>query len=83
MARLTLKDRKVIAKMYAEEESNLAIAVKLNVHPSTIYEELKRGYTGEVDEFNRRVYDPELAQRKVQENARRQGVRKRRPGRRL
>lgn len=83
MARLTLKDRKIIQKMYNAEETNLAIAIKLNVHPSTIYDELKRGYTGEVDEYGRRVYDPELAHRKVQENVKRCGTKKRRPGRRL
>lgn len=77
MARLTLKDRKAISKMYDAEESNLAIAVKVGVHPCTIYEELKRGYTGALDKNGRRAYDPELAQRTVQEHVRRCGVKRR------
>ncbi len=82
MARLTLKDRKIISKMYDAEESNLAIAIKVGVHPGTIYEELKRGFTGEIDKNGRQAYDPDLAQRTVQEHMRRCGVKKRRPGRR-
>ena len=68
MGRLTLKDRRTIAKMYADEESALAIAIKVGVHPSTIYDEINRGYTGKTDQNGRREYDPDLAQKKIQES---------------
>jgi len=41
------------------------IAVEIGVCYVTIYRELKRGDTGEMDELGRRVYDAELAQRKA------------------
>lgn len=73
---LTLKDRKTISKMYLAEESVLAIANKVECHPATIYEELHRGDTGKLDKNQRREYDPELAQRRVQEAIRRRGHRR-------
>lgn len=79
MAILTYSDRKTLAKMYAKEISVLEISRKIGCHPQTIYDELKRGATGELDEAHRPAYDPDLAQRTVQENKRRRG-RKRRAG---
>lgn len=74
---LTLKDRRLIAKMYSAEERVLDIANKVGCHPATIYEELRRGDTGRLDARARKEYDPELAQRSVQEAIRRRGNRKR------
>lgn len=73
---LTLKDRRTIAKMYDDDARVLDIAVKVGCHPSTIYEELRRGATGELDEQQRPRYDPELAQRNMQAAIRRRGNRK-------
>lgn len=76
MARLTMSDRRTLAQMYAEEKSVLEIATKLRCHPQTIYEELKRGATGELDANHRTAYDPELGQKTVQENIHRCGRRR-------
>ena len=77
---LTRKDRQAIARMYARDMRVLDIAVKIGCHPSTIYDELRRGATGELDEREKPCYDPDLAQRNVQESIRRRGNRKRRDG---
>jgi len=77
MARLTMSDRRTLAKMYGEEKSVLEIANKLGCHPQTIYDELKRGATGNLDKNHRQEYDPELAQKTVQENIHRCGRRRR------
>lgn len=77
MARLTMSDRRTLAKMYAEEKSVLEIANKLGCHPQTIYEELKRGATGELDANHRAAYDPELGQKTMQTNIHRCGRRRR------
>ena len=77
MARLTMSDRRTLAKMYAEEKSVLEIATKLGCHPQTIYDELKRGNTGKLDKNHRQAYNPDLAQRTVQANIHRCGRRRR------
>ena len=43
---------------------------------AAIYEELKRGYTGEFDGYARPKYSADLAQETVQENFRRRGNRR-------
>lgn len=73
MARLTMKDRKTLARLYRAETPTIDIAQKLHCSQTTIYNELERGFTGELDEYGRRVYDPAQAHRAVQEAARRQG----------
>ena len=77
MIRLTLKDRKLISKMYNDEASVFSIAVAVGCHIQTIYDDLKRGDTGRLDKNGRREYDPDLAQRTVQANMRRAGAKKR------
>lgn len=77
MARLTMSDRRTLAKMYADEKSVLEIANTLSCHPQTIYDELKRGDNGTLDANHRRAYDPDLAQRTVQANVHRCGRRRR------
>ena len=47
---LTLKDRAELEALYNKGRGVEEIAAKLNVHRSTVYNELKRGDTGEMDE---------------------------------
>ena len=68
------EDRKKIATMYA---AGADIARKIGVSATTIYAELKRGQDGvTLDKNFRPAYDPELAQKRVQENLRRRGRKK-------
>lgn len=72
---LTKADRQRMAEWYLNGERACDIANWLGVHTATIYNELQRGYTGELDKNQRRAYDPELAQRKLQEGFGRRGRR--------
>lgn len=72
---LTFEDRQKIEALHANRVRPLEIAARLGVHTATIYNELKRGYTGERDEAQREVYSAERAQRVVQENFRHRGRR--------
>ena len=68
------EDRQVIAQAWAAYSSVAEIAQKVGVAKKTIYEELRRGQDGEKLDHNQRpAYDPELAQRRFQENLRRRG----------
>ena len=49
------------------------IAEKVGSHVATIYRELPNGYTGTVDEYDRRVYSAEVAQRTFERNIKRRG----------
>lgn len=75
---LTLNERKVIAKRWADGESAVSIAKGLSRSPGTIYAELTRGHTGELDLNSRPTYDPELGQAIYQANLRKRGNRGRR-----
>jgi len=75
---LTLNDRKVIAKRWADGDSAAAIAKGLGFAPGTIYAELARGHTGELDRNSRPQYDPARGQAVYQANLRRRGNRERR-----
>lgn len=70
---LSFKDRKKIEKWYGAGDRPLDIAARLRVHTATIYHELKRGYTGELDQNKRDAYNAELAQQRVQESFKRRG----------
>lgn len=70
---LTLEQRYEIEKLYTAGERVVDIASHLKRSPSAIYEELKRGYTGELDGYARPKYSARLAQIAVQENFRRRG----------
>ena len=72
---LTLEQRREIERMYAEGERVVDIAARLKRSAAAIYEELKRGYTGEFDGYARPKYSADLAQATVQENFRRRGNR--------
>ena len=70
-------DRKTIASMYANGAIAADIARQIGVSATTIYAELKRGQDGvTLDKNFRPAYDPDLAQKRVQENLRRRGRRK-------
>lgn len=60
---LTLEDRKKIREMWDADEKAEVIAVKLGFAVSVIYAELKRGYTGKLNDRYRKEYDPELAEK--------------------
>ena len=80
MARLTFKDRQRFAAMYEAETPIHAAAAKLGCSPQTLYAELYRGSTGGYDERGRKIYDPTLGQRRVQEHLR-EGAAKRKAAR--
>ncbi|WP_279060131.1 helix-turn-helix domain-containing protein [Gemmiger formicilis] len=67
---LTLKDRAELEALYNKGRGVEEIAAKLKVHRSTVYNELKRGDTGEMDENGRFGYSAELAQQRLLENYR-------------
>lgn len=64
---LILKERKELEALYLQGMSVIDIAAKLQVHRSTVYNELKRGDTGEMDCNGRTGYSAELAQRRAYE----------------
>lgn len=68
---LKLQDRMELQALYEKGSGIEQIAAKLKVHRSTVYNELKRGDTGEMDGNGRIGYSAELAQRTVIENYRR------------
>ena len=68
---LTLKDRAELEALYNKGSGVEEIAAKLNVHRSTVYNELKRGDTGEMDSNGRIGYSAELAQQEIINNYRR------------
>lgn len=67
---LMLKDRTELERLYGKGFGAAEIATKLKVHRSTVYNELKRGDTGEMDENGRFGYSAELAQQRLLENYR-------------
>lgn len=75
---LTLNDRKVIAKRWADGNSAVSIAKGPGCAPGTICAELTRGHTGELDLNSRPKYDPERGQAVYQANLRKRGSRGRR-----
>ena len=72
---LTLNDRQRIAAWYLNGERACDIAKWLGVHTATIYHELQRGQSGELDKNQRLAYDPKIAQKSVQEGFKRRGRR--------
>ena len=61
---LTFEDRQKIEVWHARGDRPLEIAARLGVHTATIYNELKRGYVGELDSTQREIYKAERAQAK-------------------
>ena len=73
---LTFDQRREIEALYGEGIRTVDIAARIGRSVAAIYEELKRGYTGELDENKRPVYSADLAQTTAQENIRRRGNRR-------
>ena len=67
---LELKDREKLERLYAKGRRVEEIAAELKVHRSTIYNELRPGDTGEMDENGRVKYSALLAQRTTLDNYR-------------
>ena len=73
---LTFDQRREIEALYSDGERAVDIAAKIGRSVAAIYEELQRGYTGELDGNKRPAYSADLAQTIAQENIRRRGNRR-------
>ena len=71
----TYEDRKHFEEQYKAGAALPDIADTLGVHISTVYRELNRGSTGELDANGRTGYDAELAQKNMLESLKRRGKR--------
>lgn len=60
-------ERRKIEKAYQSGEAIDAIAKSLGRNRTTIYNEIRRGDTGEMDENGRQGYSAEIAQRRSYE----------------
>ena len=70
---LSFNDRKQLEVMYLNNERPSDIALKLGVHTATIYKELQRGSSGNLDKNLRLEYSAEAAQRIITENFKKRG----------
>ena len=70
---LTFEDRKKIEAWHLLGDRPVDIAARLTVHYTTIYRELQRGATGELDRNQREGYSAELAERRLRESFKRRG----------
>ena len=73
---LTFEDRKSFEALYTAGAALPEIAAKLGVHLATIYRELTRGGTGELDGNGRNGYSAGIAQRNIQDSIKRRGRKK-------
>lgn len=73
---LAYEDRKKLEALYSAGASLADIAAELGVHLATVYRELTRGATGELDKNGRSGYSAELAQKTVQDSIKRRGHKK-------
>lgn len=65
---MTLQDREKLEALYLDGCKVEKIAGDLGVHRATVYTELKRGYTGEMDSNGNPGYSATLGQQKIFEN---------------
>jgi len=72
---LSQMERDKISEWYLNGDRPCDIAERLDVHTTTIYNELRRGYTGVLDANQREAYDPILAQRTFQNGLKSRGRR--------
>lgn len=70
---MDFRDRERIAVRYLNGDRVADIAAGLGVSTATVYRELERGETGELDRNQRRAYNPVLAQQRLQESFKRRG----------
>lgn len=73
---MTFDDRKRLEELYTKGDELTSIADSLGVHLATIYRELARGYTGEIDKNGRSGYSADLAQKAILESLKRRGRKK-------
>ena len=62
---IMLAERQQIEELYGAGMMPVEIAAKIGVHNATIYNELRRGDTGEIDHNGRLGYSAALAQSRV------------------
>ncbi len=60
---MVFEDRKKIEKMYSAGKTVQEIAVEMKRNRATIYNELRKGDTGEMDKNGRPGYSAEVAQK--------------------
>ena len=73
---MTFDQRREIERMHNSGMRTADIASKLGRSVAAIYEELKRGYTGERNVDKRRTYSAERAQTVFQDNIAQRGNRR-------
>lgn len=61
--RMTDDIRCVVAKLYREGRQVQEIAEAVGLHETSVYRELNRGLTEELDEHGNFIYDPDKARR--------------------
>ena len=71
---IDFRDREQIAARYLNGDRVADIAAGLGVTTATVYRELQRGETGELDRNQRREYNPVLAHQRVQASFKRRGT---------
>ena len=76
---ITKDERDKISAWYSVGDRPFDIAARIGVHVATIYHELQRGNTGELDANFRPAYCPALAQQVFQANLKKRGKRKPKP----
>ena len=70
-------ERAEIEKLHNGGAPAAVIAGRIGAHVATVYRELQNGYTGDVDEYGRKVYKADLAQENFERNIKRRGERAR------
>lgn len=73
---LTFDQRRKIEKMHNSDVRTVEIAAHIGRSVAAVYEELKRGYTGERNANKRKIYSAELAQKVFQDNIAQRGNRR-------
>ena len=74
---LTYDERRTIEELHTNGKSPAEIAVQVKKSVSTIYNELRKGYSGALDANFRPLYSAALAQQKTIENYRKRGTSRR------
>ena len=73
---LTMDERREIGKRWARGDTTMDIAYSLRISQSTVYAELRRGQTEEIDpDTMRRGYDPERGAQAYVDNIKKRGNR--------
>lgn len=70
---ITPEDRRAIEKAYFEGESVAVIADEIGASRASVYREIARGYTGDVDKNGRPAYSAAVAQAATTESMSRRG----------